>query len=212
MDGEAIEVKGVGAERSATDRLLAKRLSSGDTKALTEIVKSWQAPLERYLTRLCGGCKGDKDEILQEVFLKVYRHANLYDPALPFSAWIYRICRNEMASRMRLKTGSLEAGEIPDEVAESIWGTVVDLPDAHLSSKEDARMIGEVVNAMPDKFRDVFILRFLEEKDYAEIGDILQENVNTVATRIRRAREWFMEHAKARGLVEPSSESSKGGR
>ncbi|MBK8802787.1 MAG: sigma-70 family RNA polymerase sigma factor [Fibrobacteres bacterium] len=212
MDGETIEGKGGGDGKSDTDRLLARRLSSGDTKALTEIVKSWKAPLERYLSRLCGGCKGDKDEILQEVFLKVYKHANLYDPALPFSAWIYRICRNEMASRMRLKTGSNEVGEIPDEVAESIWGTVVDLPDAHLSSKEDARMIGEVVNAMPDKFRDVFILRFLEEKDYAEIGDILQENVNTVATRIRRAREWFMDKAKSRGLVERSTEPARGGR
>lgn len=212
MEGATNRAGAGGSDRSGSDRHLVGRLQSGDARALTEIVKAWQAPLERYLSRLCGGCRGDKDEILQEVFLKVYRHANLYDPALPFSAWIYRICRNEMASRMRLKSGSLEAGEIPDEVAESIWGTVVDLPDAHLSSKDDARAIGELVNGMPDKFRDVFILRFLEEKDYAEIGDILQENVNTVATRIRRAREWFVERAGSRGLFARTNESFRGGR
>ncbi|HOX51462.1 MAG TPA: sigma-70 family RNA polymerase sigma factor [Fibrobacteria bacterium] len=201
-----------GSDGASVDRQLARRLSTGDTKALTEIVRKWTAPLERYLSRLCGRCRGDRDEILQEVFLKVYRHANLYDPSLPFSAWIYRICRNEMASRMRSGKGSMESGEVPDEVAESIWGTVVDLPDAQLSGVEDAHAIGELVNAMPDTFRDVFILRFLEEKDYAEIGDILQENINTVATRIRRAREWFLENAGKRGLVDRSARAKRGGR
>ena len=181
------------------DAARAEALAAGDTSALTEIVKAWKGPLDRYLSRICGSCDGDREDVLQEVFIKVFRHARAYDPRLPFSAWIFRICRNEAFSRMRSRRSEPVPG-LPEEVSESVWGTIAPLPDAPLHGEETARDIRRIVESMPEKLRDAFVLRFFEEKEYAEIGDILQENENTVATRIRRAREWFADKARRGGM------------
>lgn len=181
------------------DAQLAARLAQGDETALTLIVRRWQAPLERYLARLCGRCQGGRDDILQEVFVRVYRHIHLYDRSLPFSAWIYRICRNEAVSHFRRHRRD-DSIALPEDVEESLWGTLAPLPDAPLLDRETGRAIHDIVARMPEKLRDVFVLRFFEEKEYAEIGDILRENMSTVATRIRRAREFFTVEADRRGL------------
>jgi RNA polymerase sigma-70 factor (ECF subfamily) len=194
-----------------TDAARARALADGDPSALAGIVRVWKDPLDRYLSRLCGHCHGDRDDLLQEIFLKVYRHIHLYDPDLPFSAWIYRICRNEAYDRMRSHRNTPDA-EMPEEIAESLWGTMAPLPDAPLASAETARGIREIVDSMPDKLRDVFVLRFFEEKEYAEIGDILRENTNTVATRIRRSRQWFVERAARRGMAPPEHTNHSAGR
>lgn len=183
------------------DSLLASRLAEGDSTALTQIVRKWEAPLGRYLSRFCGTCGGEREDILQGVFLRVYRRIHLYDPRLPFSAWIYRICRNEAISRHRGRRLA-ESSELPEDVSISLWGTMAALPDAPLCGSEIAGQIREIVEAMPEKLREPFVLRFFEERSYAEIGDILEENGNTVATRIRRARELFVRKAVGRGLAE----------
>jgi len=199
------EMREIGTADSAAiggeDIILASRLAGGDAAALTQIVRKWEAPLGRYLSRFCGTCGGEREDILQGVFLRVYRRIHLYDPRLPFSAWIYRICRNEAISRHRGRRFA-ESTELPEDVSISLWGTMAALPDAPLCGSEIARQIREIVEAMPDKLREPFVLRFFEERSYAEIGDILEENGNTVATRIRRARELFVRKAVGRGLAE----------
>jgi len=199
------EMREIGTADSAAiggeDIILASRLAGGDAAALTQIVRKWEAPLGRYLSRFCGTCGGEREDILQGVFLRVYRRIHLYDPRLPFSAWIYRICRNEAISRHRGRRFA-ESTELSEDVSISLWGTMAALPDAPLCGSEIASQIREIVEAMPDKLREPFVLRFFEERSYAEIGDILEENGNTVATRIRRARELFVRKAVGRGLAE----------
>ena len=69
-----------------------------DKHAFSAIVKKYEEPMRRYIKRL--GCKDENevDDVLQEIFIKVFINLNDYDPSLQFSSWIYRIAHNETIS------------------------------------------------------------------------------------------------------------------
>jgi RNA polymerase sigma-70 factor (ECF subfamily) len=181
---------------SEADVDLAKRLSLGEERALGVLIRRYQEPLARYVRRRCYTCRSEIEDILQDVFLRVFSHIREFDPGMSFSAWIYRIAHNQMVSRIRKTT--VRAGLEPFDdnlIPSSLFRT-----DGPTEMAELTRHLHAIQERMPAKLRDVFVLRFLEEKDYGEIGDILKENGNTVATRIRRAREFVADEAQKLGL------------
>ncbi|HSQ42505.1 MAG TPA: RNA polymerase sigma factor [Fibrobacteraceae bacterium] len=183
-------------DKISSDEELAQQLANGREMALREIVHRYEMPLRNYVRRRCFSCQSEVDDILQDVFLRVFTHIREFDAGLKFSAWIYRITHNIMISRIRRhsvrgNTLPLEPELIPSDIFRT---------DAPLESRELRQAISDILGHMPDKLRNVFVLRFLEGKDYAEIGDILRENVNTVATWIRRGRASFLSEANAMGL------------
>lgn len=179
-----------------TDEDLAKQVATGDELALAILVRRWETPLKRYVLRRCWSCRNDVDDLLQEVFLQVYRHIHSFDPKLRFSSWIWRIAHNAMVSKVRTHARADPHVEL-DEALMIPNGTRTDEP---CEAADLAREIAAILERMSTVLRDVFVLRFHEEKSYEEIGDILHLNANTVATRVRRAREFFVESARIRGL------------
>ena len=180
-----------------TDEELVAKTAAGDEQALAVLVRRWQEPLRRYVYRRCWSCRDDIDDLLQEVFLQVYRNIHAFDPKLRFSSWIWRIAHNAMVSKVRTHARRDphvtldEALMIPDGLRTEEPCEAADL----------AREIAQVLETMSPPLRDVFVLRFYEEKTYEEIGDILHLNANTVATRVRRAREFFVARANIRGIA-----------
>ena len=179
-----------------TDEELARKVAAGDEPSLAVLVRRWEAPLRRYVLRRCWSCRDDVDDLLQEVFLQVYRHIHAFDPNLKFSSWIWRIAHNAMVSRVRVHART--DPHVPLDEALLIPNGM--RTDAPCEAADLAREIASILERMSPALRDVFVLRFHEEKSYEEIGDILHLNANTVATRVRRAREFFMEHARLRGI------------
>lgn len=179
-----------------TDEQWAQRLASGEAVALTELVHRYQEPLARYIRRRCFSCHSELEDILQDVFLRVFTHIHEFDSGLSFSAWIYRMTHNLMVSRIR-KTA---VRSVETSLDETLYPSHLFRADGPYETQEIHQLIQGIQEKMPPKLRDVFVLRFLEEKDYTEIGDILKENENTVATRIRRAREFVAQEAKQLGL------------
>ncbi|HWR01518.1 MAG TPA: RNA polymerase sigma factor [Chlorobaculum sp.] len=153
------------------------------------IVRRYEAPLSRYIVR--QGCKDTAmaQDLLQEVFIKAYLHLNDYDPALPFSSWIYRIAHNETVSHFRKEKNRpcvLDRGE-DDFLFERI---VDDLGLAEMENqKHPTSEIQAAVDGLESKYRDIIVLKFFEEKSYEEISDILQMPQGTVATLINRAKK-----------------------
>lgn len=179
-----------------TDEELAIRIASGDEQALAVLVRRWELPLKRYVFRRCYTCRDDLDDLLQDVFLSVYRHIHAFDPRLKFSSWIWRITHNAMVSKVRSHARRDPHVEL-DEALVIPAGVRTEAP---LESEDLAREIRAILQAMSEPLRDVFVLRFLEDKSYEEIGDILHLNANTVATRVRRARAFFVERSRGRGI------------
>ena len=182
-----------------TDEALAV-LAVTDQRAFGVLVDRYQPKLLRFIRTISNVRYEEAEDILQEAFIKSYRNLNSFDETQTFSAWIYRIVRNETISHYRKRSvrpeGHLEQGEeeMLDRFAHSMNIA------AEAEEAEEALTIRKALDELDPKYRDVLILQFLEEKDYKEISDILHIPMGTVATRINRAKERFKVIAKKHGL------------
>jgi RNA polymerase sigma-70 factor (ECF subfamily) len=161
-----------------------------DPQKYSAVVARFVSPLSRYVVRLAGLGPDDVQDVLQEVFIKVYRNLNSYNPEMPLSSWVYRIAHNEAITHLR-KVAARPAVSIDSEAGEVIAATLKS--DLDLASDADAKIVAEriqdVVATLPDKYREVIVLRYFEDNDYQEISDILKKPPGTVATLLSRAKE-----------------------
>lgn len=152
------------------------------------IVERYEQRLLLYIKRILYVNNEDAQDILQEVFIKAYRNLNSYNPKYKFSNWIYRITHNESVNFLR-KNKNLRKN-IPNDPNIDIFETVPSHIDIEKESIEESRKdeILSVISKLDKKYRDVLILRYLEEKDYNEISEILHISSGTVGSLISRGK------------------------
>lgn len=169
------------------EEIVAKTLR--DKEAFALLIARYDAKLFRYLERLGVGIREDREDILQNAFIKAYRNLNSFDPALTFSSWMYRIAHNEAMSFFRARRARPQV--ILDEDSESLITELRDeaadtaaLAERRLSREE----LSKAFAALEPKYRDVLALRYFEDRSYADMSDILEVPVGTVSTLIYRAK------------------------
>jgi len=151
------------------------------------IVERYQDKLYRFIRRISGRSDEEIEDILQEVFIKMYQNLNNFDTDLKFSSWAYRIARNHTISHHRKKSNQtllLEA----EMAAKLVSGLDV---HGEVMNQLEAEEVNEIIAKLKPNYRDILVLKFLEEKDYREISDILKIPEGTVGTRIHRAKHVF---------------------
>lgn len=164
-------------------------LSLRNKRYFAEIVRRYEHKLSAYIYRLAKLGPEDVEDLLQEVFLKVYQNLNSFDTELKFSSWIYRITHNETMAFFR-RRNVRPHGHLVDESEEVLARLASDLDLMRdLEAKDDARILIESLNTLAQEYREVLILKYFEHKSYDEISDILTIPSGTVATRINRAKE-----------------------
>ncbi len=150
----------------------------------------YEDKLLRYIMRISKFSREDASDVLQDVFIKTYFNLNGFDKELQFSSWIYRIAHNETISAIRKKVArpsvNLDVGDI-EKFGESFDMT------KEIDNTFDRKMIDEALSRLDEKYREVLVLRFLDEKDYVEISDILKKPVSTVGNLILRGKKLFRE-------------------
>jgi len=187
------------------DEELALR-SLQDGEAFGILADRYEAKLTRYVRRLGRISQEDAQDILQEAFLRMYKGLSGYDPKLPFSSWAYRVAHNQAVSWMRKhrkhghETVPLETDDEDGANLLAVLASDADV-DAEIRENEMAVLVREAVQELPVKYRDVLVLRFLEDRSYAEIGDILKKPEGSVATLIHRAKKKLVDIAKQKGLA-----------
>ena len=164
------------------------------------IIEKYQEPLRRYVRRIARASKDDTDIILQDVFIKAYENLNDFDQDLAFSSWIYRIAHNESIDHLRRNKRGGASLDDPAHDDESVTLAETIAADDDLALELDKGYLRTNVRAILDKldphYRAVLVLKFLEERSYEEISDILRKPPGTVATLIHRAKKEFKEIAE----------------
>ncbi len=165
-----------------------------DTSAFGLLVTRYEAKLARYIRRLGVQNPDDQQDVLQDIFIKVYKNLNAFDTSLSFSSWIYRIAHNEAVSFYRKKRVRPEGNLILD--SEDILQFQPHFADS-AETLFDASLGAEAVNAalqdLEPKYRDPIILRYFEYKEYDEISDILKIPIGSVGTLIHRGKKRLQE-------------------
>jgi len=173
----------------ATDEeLVIKTLQ--DKQFFGGIVDRYEAKLARYIARLGIHNPEDQLDVLQEIFLKVYKNLNGFDTSMQFSSWIYRISHNEAISWYRKKNVRPEGHLIAD--SEELLGFLSgkeETADVEFDKTVNAKQVNEALTKIENKYRQVLILRFFEHKEYEEISDILKIPVGSVGTLLHRGKK-----------------------
>src|SRR3989338_2210612 len=163
------------------------RLARGDAEYFVCIMRLFEAPLLRYIHRITSVDDDGAADLLQEIFIKAYKNLNAIDETISVSAWLYRTTRNHVISAHRkrlVRPQLLESND--DEFINTIAS------DVYLTLATDQLLLRERLNAaidqLSDKYREVIILRYFEEKEYKEISDITKKPIGTISTLLNRAK------------------------
>jgi len=183
------------SERRADEDLMLD-LKEGSEGAFAELMGRHRGPIVNFLNRLIGD-RDRAEDLAQEVFLRVYRHAGTYRVTARFTTWLYTIAsnlgKNELRNRARRKNVSME--DAPRELAQDDYhfGTREDfLPPDRLSDLNDRqRKVRKAIDSLPDHFRMMLVMRDMEGFSYEEIASMLNLPLGTVKSRINRARLEF---------------------
>lgn len=151
------------------------------------LIRRYEGKLTRYVRRIGGGTKEAVEDVVQNIFIKVYVNLKSFRRGQKFSSWLYGIAHNECIDywRRNKKHNNISLDE-NTELA-SVLATSEDIAE-DLFKKEEREQVRKILNRLPMKFKEVLVLRYLEDKDYQEISDILKKPVSTVGTLIHRAK------------------------
>ena len=166
----------------------------------TYLINRYQDKLFNYIRRITNIRDEDAQDLLQDIFLKIYLNLNDFDNSLKFSSWVYAISRNQVISNHRKLQARAEGHSVPleDESAKKI------ISGFNIEKELDANYLKDnvfkVLDALDEKYRDILILKFIEEKNYQEISDIIKKPVGTVGSMMNKAKQLFKEELSRQDL------------
>lgn len=185
-------------ENISDEELVEKSLRDVDYFAC--IYDRYEQKLIRYILRISSFSFEEAEDVLQEAFVKAWKNLNEFDGDLKFSSWIYRIVRNTTITEWKKSQskGKSQRQELDEDLFQNLPSSL-DIEE-ELDQKFNKENIRKILQLMPRKYREVLILKFLEEKDYKEISDILKKPSGTIATLINRAKKSFRQTAKKKDV------------
>jgi len=161
------------------ERLLVVRWQAGDESAFAELVERYQARLRFYLRKILYGVS-EADDILQEVWLDVFRGmARLRDPGA-LRAWLYRIARDRALREFRKCRLTFERLDEDGPAGEE--------QDTKEFAAEDARRVHSALDRLAAAHREVLVLRYVEDMSYEEIARVVDAQLGTIRSRIYYAK------------------------
>lgn len=183
------------SEESASDFALMKRIGAGDHAAFRELVERHQNAVIGTVAKMLGN-PSDSEDIAQQVFLRIWKHASNYRPDAKFTTYLFTITRNmvfnETRRRGRKKEVSADARE--ENSHRYIEANPDRQPDAELLQTELQRAVDDAIAALPESQRMAVILRRYEQLSYEEIAETLDLTVSAVKSLLFRARTALREN------------------
>lgn len=154
---------------------------------------------------------GDRDEaadVLQEVFILLFRKIHRFKAQSQFASWVYRITVNVSLDQLRRRKRTPIPGASPALLDGAPEPTVLSAPESHTAQRDLEGHVQEALHALSDKLRIVIVLRYLEDLAYADIAEILGCSLGTVKSRLNRAHTAMRRELAAR--YEPDSSEGTG--
>lgn len=183
-----------GRSREATPRMstalpvderLIARASAGDSEAFRQIYERHRADVARLVYRMLGG-RSDFEDVIQEVFVQVYRSLKDFRGQSKLSTWMHRVTVNVVLMHRRAARSRPVFAE--EEPTDGMLRSESTSPDEDAERRERMRAFGRLLDRLADKKRVVFVLHELEGIAPSEIADIVGAPVLTVRTRLFYAR------------------------
>ena len=192
-----------------SDLDLMLRVRDGDAASFEILLRRYRLPLVSYFRRMVRD-QGLAEDLAQEVFLRVYKSRERYQPEARFTTWLYRIATNLALNAIRDRKDEVSGTPDDDSDGGPASGTVRGSPARRWSSElmqsDRERLIRQAVEALPENQRAAVILHKYQEVDYRQIAGILSVSESAVKSLLFRAYETL---ASAPGAAAPGGSDMK---
>lgn len=157
------------------------------------LIRRYEKRIITYVRRIGAKDQAAAEDIAQNIFIKAYVNINSFQKDQRFSSWLYGIAHNECIDYWR--KNKKHQGNISLEGNTELFAVISSGEDVGnmVALKNDSEGVRKAMEKLPFKIKEVLTLRYLEDKSYEEISDILHRPVSTVGTMLRRGKKRFKE-------------------
>ncbi len=169
-------------------RLLISRIKGGDKQAFQTLVEEYQRLVAHIVFRLVSNAS-DREDLCQDVFVKVYQHLEGFRFESKFSTWIARIAYNVTLNYLQKKKVPLFDDHTPDEVSIEEVSGGAQRPDDWTEAKDRTQVLMTELENLDVHYRTIITLYHLDQMSYSEISEIMGIPEGTVKSYLFRARQ-----------------------
>lgn len=183
--------------KKAEDYELVKQAISGNQNAFAELLSRYKNLVYSVVLRMVNNTE-EANDLAQEIFIKLYKNLDKYQPEYKFSTWLIRISTNHVIDyRRKRKHETISMEEVHYEL------TNESTPEGEYIKKEQGKMLEYAIKTLPDLYKIPIVLYHQQGLHYQEIADIIGEPLSKVKNRIFRGRKMIkesLEKGKGEGL------------
>ncbi len=185
--------------KGISDEEVLQQFLKGDESAFVVIMRRYKDPITTFVYRFLGNYD-DAVDVAQETFVRVYRYGNTFTGDVKFSTWLYTIAGNLARTELRryrrrfgtslkdsFAKGEEETWDIPDETYR---------PDETVDRTKIVQEVQKALMSVSPTYREVVILRDVQQLTYEEIAEVTKTEIGTVKSRINRGRAQLQEKLK----------------
>jgi RNA polymerase sigma-70 factor (ECF subfamily) len=184
--------------KATSDEVLLQLVADGDKDAMRVLFARHNVRVFRFLTRIVGN-EATAEDLLNEVFLEVWRNAGRFEARSQVSTWILAIARFKALAAMRRR----QHDELDDEASEMMEDTADD-PEVAVQKTERSALLQQCLKQLSIAHRQVVDLVYYHEQSIEEVAEIIGVPASTVKTRVFYARKRIAELMAERGLERAS--------
>jgi RNA polymerase sigma-70 factor (ECF subfamily) len=174
------------------DSALIQRALAGDQKAFRKLRLKYYDSIFKLINRMIRN-REEVEDLTQEAFIKVFASLASFNEEYAFSTWLYKIATNNTIDHIRKKKLHTFSINRPIESEESDYSFELPdtepEPDQELIAAQRKKMLDDAIHSLPPKYRQVILMRHVDEKEYQEIAKTLKLPLGTIKAHIFRARE-----------------------
>src|SRR2546427_253227 len=187
-----IETASASQLAALTDEEIVERILGGETALFELLMRRYNQRLYR-VTRAIVKDEGEAEDVTQDAYVRAFEHLDQFAGRARFSRWLTRIAVHEASARLHRRGRLIDIEESMPTLASSAAG-----PEQRAADHELGQAIEDAVDALPEVYGSVFMLREVEGLSTAETAACLDINAETVKTRLHRARALLRNHITAR--------------
>lgn len=195
VDGHRVSNRGASSAGVPDDAELMHLFKGGDTKAYEQLVHRHLDFVHRHALRYVGDTSS-ADDVAQEVFLRLYRSADLFRDPSNFKGWLatmtHRLALNELRTRKRKRWTARSSLNLEGEAAEWTPGNELDGPERQLLRDERIDLVRAAICELPERQRQALWLQRFEGWDLEQLGQALDMSIPAIKSLLHRARGALM--------------------
>jgi RNA polymerase sigma-70 factor (ECF subfamily) len=170
---------------SGSEAELVHRAHSGDRRAFGDLLRLYERRVFSVVRRMVWR-EEDAVEITQEVFLQAFKSRHRFEPGRPFRPWLFRIAINLCRNHLRAGARAEEPALLDENIA-AMWARSGPDPEHEADARERAQLLGKAMVGLRPQDRALLLLRFREEMDYGELGQVYGAPQTVLKMRVHRA-------------------------